>query len=1120
MPLPQPNWQQHEHSHQHKQPRQYQPSSYEYHHDVNQPRERGRKSTRSGGKKDRDTSQREHEIVEVSGGTPYSRKQKRNGSYPDLAHLPPPEFRSLPHQHGDGARQLVHDRMAHDDRKHREKDQYYHATKGRTSTGTMRRSRTTSMSTPMEGVSRHQQTSSVAAEEDSQSRKYRHRPRTTPHYPTIPGDRVHFDTLEPYASKLHRELQHELKTQLGGRRRSRSVSLTSRERSLERNVRKDRHHQHGKKEREHTFTAERPISPPAQFSLPSTTYAAISSGTVIDTSVGRKVETQKLPPSQISRIAVDTKSKSQKASRTPQHHPVPSQIPARPKSPITSTKPSLQERYSSSFSSHQIPPPLPPQGSNVMQHKSKFRAKEKVVKATEEELDTSVSSHKRPQQHSHEFFPHPTSEDSLKHVCGLDSASLQFEVEREGSRAKIPMALKPQRTDKQRHHGSSSDFRGNVQRVSGIEPIVSETDSYIPEEKQKGMRGRDKSKHIILPATNGEISNQFAQSHERHKNASRIQHEEESPVKDKGREDRVKRRQRSKALEDEELMRKKMDMEEEQKIKREREERDSRIARRILEKQKEAKAKAINEKVKLEQDLERERLTAEMREKERIAKEMANQERKAIEKAERDRREKMKLVTKLQQERDLEGRSQRSRMGRDPPDTRLPRRLSKDVFTTASADTTYVQGEYVDNIDFASETTRLLMPPEEDSKRERSWDRKSRKSYDSAPPLEDTRSNIATFDDDVKRPSTMPDTKRPQSDSHKHKVIVHSKEPSSRSGRIEDPDIFSNGIITHAQRSHSKENDDPSTRPRSLVSLLHPPSESDQKTKIMLKEESKRRRRSAESPPCVCEHEHGGTPPESDSGNQETVLEVPIHSHDFQDPLTPTQDNGDEIDPHMHWDRRSRESKGSRATKTSQSARSQGYASLASSVGRGVSKTDTAFSRTEMYGAEDESAVESVDLCITTDDHPSMITPSVLGDMITTDDGRGSPLLTQYRPRSHSKSRHHKISSGGDGRERRSSGHRDHHHHYQQQRSHIHHQSTPKSQHRNFKHHHPEGSDLGYDSRCDMYGLESDYEIEQHVRNCRCPCDHMGHGNYLDYQVRIVKILIVIIFQNVSVALL
>ena len=288
----------------------------------------------------------------------------------------------------------------------------------------------------------------------------------------------------------------------------------------------------------------------------------------------------------------------------------------------------------------------------------------------------------------------------------------------------------------------------------------------------------------------------------------------------------------------------------------------------------------------------------------------------------------------------------------------------------------------------------------------------------------------------------------------------------------------------------------------------------------MLKEASARRRRS-ESPPCICEHEHGGTPPESDSGNQETVLEMPVHSHDFQDPLTPVQANGDEIEPHMPWDRRSRESKCSRATKTSQSARSQGYASLASSVfvgEKGVSKTERVFSHTEMYGAEDDilSPVESVDLCITTDDHPSMITPSVLGDMITTDDGRGSPLLTQYRPRSHSKSRHHKISSGGDGRERRSSGHRDHHHHHQQQRSHIHHQSTPKSQHRNFKHHHPEGSDLGYDSRCDMYGLESDYEIEQHIRNCRCPCDHLGHGNYLDYQVRIVIFLIVIIIQNVN----
>ena len=96
---------------------------------------------------------------------------------------------------------------------------------------------------------------------------------------------------------------------------------------------------------------------------------------------------------------------------------------------------------------------------------------------------------------------------------------------------------------------------------------------------------------------------------------------------------------------------------------------------------------------------------------------------------------------------------------------------------------------------------------------------------------------------------------------------------------------------------------------------------------------------------------------------------------------------------------------------------------------------------------------------------------------------------------SHSKTRHRTPS---DGRDRQPRDLREHHHQRQ-------HQMTPKHHHRHHKLHHPEGSDLGYDSRCDMFGLESVYEIEQHIRNCRCLCDHLGHGNYLDYQVRNIK---------------
>ena len=1204
MPPPQPNWQQHEHPHQHKQPRQYQPSSQEYHPDHHQHRERGRRTTRSGDR-ERIPSQRDNAAIEAGGGTPSSRRHKRNGSYPDLTRLPPPDYRSLPHTHGD------HHRHHSQDHKHREKEPHPRTPRGDDTTGHMRRSHTASISTPSGGVSRHQQTSSVAAEEDSHSRRYYHHPHITPQYPTMPVDRVHFDTLEPYASKLHQQLQHELKCQLGERRRSRSVSLTSRERSLDRAARRDRHHHQRKKERERIITADhRPISPPAQFiSLPSTTSAAISSGGGVIES-GRKFESQyppashKLPSSHVSR-ADDAKLKGQKTSRSSQHHlaQIPSQIPPHTKSAITSStvKPSLSERYSTSFSSHQIPPPLPTQGSNILQHKAKIRAKDKFIKSTEGEIDSILSSHKRQQPHAQEHFT-ATSEESLKHICGLDaSAPLLFHLEPEQSRSRVPVALKPQKSQKSppRHAISRqddismtiqhdlqhvqhpmgdvlTDIHSSVHpRVSGSERKISESELYSHEEKQKGIRGRDKPKHILSSTTNGEHLEQFSHPYDRQKITARKQHDDEVLDKVQIKDDRSKRRQRPIQVDtrdmseidqtklkqrqkskqqiadeheidqkshespplysqldkskdrplgineqrtryDREVIGKQMMQDEEQKLKREREERDKRIARRILEKQKEAKAKALNEK--LEQELERERLTIEMREKERIAKEMANQERKAIEKAERDRREKLKISAKIQQERDEERRSQRSRIGRELTEARLTRRLSKDVFITSQPDRTYVKGEYVDNIEFINESTGLLMPPEEDTKRERSWDRKSRKSYDSAPPMEDARSKSPTFEDKVKRPSTMPDTQRPQSESHRHKVIVHSKDSSSRSAQFEEAEIFTNGIITHDQPLHSDETERVAPRPRSLISLLPPPPDHDQKTKS----KDPRKRKPSASPPCICEYENGGTPPESDSGNQETVLEFPLPAQEIQPPLTPTHIQAPEVEPHIPWDRRSRESKGSRATKTSQSARSQGYASLASSVYVAETRmskpeaTLTAPSRTETYAVDDDvpSQVESVDLCMTTDDHPSMITPSVLGDIITTDDGRGSPFPTHSRPRSHSKSRHHKPSSGGRDRHRdsghrdsghrdsghRDSGHREHQHH--QQRQHIPHQGTPKQQHRHYKPHHPEGSDLGFDSRCEMYGLESDYEIEQHIRNCRCPCDHLGHGNYLDYQVR------------------
>lgn len=31
---------------------------------------------------------------------------------------------------------------------------------------------------------------------------------------------------------------------------------------------------------------------------------------------------------------------------------------------------------------------------------------------------------------------------------------------------------------------------------------------------------------------------------------------------------------------------------------------------------------------------------------------------------------------------------------------------------------------------------------------------------------------------------------------------------------------------------------------------------------------------------------------------------------------------------------------------------------------------------------------------------------------------------------------------------------------------------------------------------------ELSFDLRQHLRECRCPCDHLGYGNYLQLQVR------------------
>ena len=113
----------------------------------------------------------------------------------------------------------------------------------------------------------------------------------------------------------------------------------------------------------------------------------------------------------------------------------------------------------------------------------------------------------------------------------------------------------------------------------------------------------------------------------------KVKKEQEQQAR-RDREERERRKQKEKEAKDKKQAERKQ-AEDYSKVLLENEERDRRIARRALEKHKEAM-----EKVKQLKELEeKEKLLREMAEKERVAKMMADQERKAIEKAERLKRE-------------------------------------------------------------------------------------------------------------------------------------------------------------------------------------------------------------------------------------------------------------------------------------------------------------------------------------------------------------------------------------------------------------------------------------------------------------------------------------------------
>lgn len=43
-----------------------------------------------------------------------------------------------------------------------------------------------------------------------------------------------------------------------------------------------------------------------------------------------------------------------------------------------------------------------------------------------------------------------------------------------------------------------------------------------------------------------------------------------------------------------------------------------------------------------------------------------------------------------------------------------------------------------------------------------------------------------------------------------------------------------------------------------------------------------------------------------------------------------------------------------------------------------------------------------------------------------------------------------------------------------------------------------------------------DIELEDHIKHCSCTCNHMGYGNFMDYQVNIIFDVIVLVFYFIS----
>ena len=69
---------------------------------------------------------------------------------------------------------------------------------------------------------------------------------------------------------------------------------------------------------------------------------------------------------------------------------------------------------------------------------------------------------------------------------------------------------------------------------------------------------------------------------------------------------------------------------------------------------------------------------------------------------------------------------------------------------------------------------------------------------------------------------------------------------------------------------------------------------------------------------------------------------------------------------------------------------------------------------------------------------------------------------------------------------------------------HIRPRSSPPHQHHShtFHHHHLNRPHAILTATTNIDTM--DIELESHIRNCPCNCNHMGYGNFMDYQVSVI----------------